>query len=73
MTVCKDPRLNPFLEFFSGLGATFVDADTGERLIDETPTLCENCWCVTKTNRMDGTCLKCGARKENYDKQNSKK
>lgn len=61
----KDPKLNLFLDFFSSeMGATFIDADTGEPLIDSELTLCKGCWCMTRTYLKDNTCLKCGAVKE---------
>lgn len=69
----KDPRLNPFLDFFSTqLGANFVDADTGEEIIDNDLTLCKGCYCMTRTNKRDNTCLKCGAEKgkENEQEEN---
>ena len=60
----KDPRLNPFLGFFSSQGVKFRDYETGEPLIDEELTLCSRCYCMTKTLKKDNTCLKCGAPKE---------
>lgn len=61
----KDPRMNPFMEFFSReLGVTFIDGDTGEPTIDEELTLCKGCYCMTRTLKRDNTCLKCGAKKE---------
>lgn len=63
----KDPMLNPFLEFFSSQGVKFRDSETGEPLVDEELTLCKNCYCMTKTYKKDNTCLKCGARKDNYE------
>lgn len=67
----KDPRMNPLLEFFSSQGVKFVDAETGELMIDENVTLCEGCWGMTKTNLKDNTCMKCGAKKreENESKK----
>lgn len=59
----KDLRMNAFLDFFSGQGFSFVDGDTGESLVDNTLTLCEDCCCMTKTLKKDNTCLKCGAKR----------
>ena len=59
----KDPRVNLFLDFFSSqLGTKFVD-EKGNNLIDDKPTLCKGCHCMTRTFKKDNTCLKCGERK----------
>lgn len=66
----KDPRMNALMDFFSSeLGATFVDADTRENLIDDDLTLCKNCYCMTRTYKKDNTCLKCGAEKGEQDEK----
>lgn len=63
----KDSRLNPFLDFFTSQGVKFTDFETGESLVDEDLTLCENCYCMTRTYKKDNTCLKCGARKDSHE------
>lgn len=59
----KDPKMNAFLDFFSSQGMKFIDADTGESLVDNALSLCGACHCMTKTYKKDNTCLKCGAEK----------
>ena len=59
----KDARVNPFLDFFSKMGVKFVD-EAGDNLIDEKLTLCHGCQSMTRTLKIDNTCLKCGAKKE---------
>ena len=64
----KDPRTNPFLDFFTSQGIKFIDYDeNGEPLVDEELTLCESCQCMTRTLKKDNTCLKCGAVKGGQD------
>ena len=59
----SDLKLNLLMDFFSDQGATFVDADTREPIVDTNLTLCKGCWCMTKTNKKNNSCLKCGAKK----------
>ncbi len=57
--------MNPFLDLFTSQGIKFIDYVDGEPIVDDTLSLCENCLCITRTNRKDNTCLKCGAKKGN--------
>ena len=34
---------------------------------DDNISLCRGCWCMTRTNKKNNTCLKCGAKKGEQD------
>lgn len=59
------------MDFFESQGVRFVDVDSGEHLVSDDVSLCEECWCMTKTFNRDNTCMKCGAKKGEKNENNA--